>query len=84
MNNDKQIQLIEVFAGSSMQAYMVKSLLENVEIEVFLKDENIGRIVPFQAAPGGAGAVKVFVSDTDLNIARQIVAEYEYNINNNK
>lgn len=84
MNNDKQITPIKVFAGTFMQACMVKSLLENAEIEAFLKDEIIGSINPWHAAPGGAGAVKVFVSSVDFEIAKQIVSEYESNLNNNK
>jgi hypothetical protein len=84
MNNNNQITPVEVFAGTLMQASMVKSLLENAEIEAFLKDEIIGSINPWHAAPGGAGAVKVFVSSVDIEIAKQIVAEYESNIKNNK
>jgi hypothetical protein len=84
MNINKQIKPIEVFAGTSMQASIVKSLLENAEVEAFLKDEIIGSINPWHAAPGGAGAVKVFVSSADFEMAKQIVAEYESNLNNNR
>ncbi len=72
---------VKVFSGTLMQAGMVKSLLENVEVEAFLKNEIIGTINPWHAAPGGAGAVKVFVSEEDLELAKQIVAEYESNLN---
>jgi hypothetical protein len=73
-----------VFAGTLMQASMVKSLLENAEIEAFLKDGIIGSTNPWHAAPGGVGAVKVFVSSVDFETANQIMAEYESNLKINK
>ena len=73
-----------MFAGTLMQASMVKSLLENAEIEAFLKDGIIGTINPWHAAPGGVGAVKVFVSSVDFETANQIMAEYESNLKINK
>jgi hypothetical protein len=37
MKTDKEPTAIEVFAGTLVVASVVKSLLENVEIEAFLK-----------------------------------------------
>ena len=71
---------VEVFAGTSLQAGMVKSLLENAEIISFLKDDIIGTLHPWNAVPGGAGAVKVFVSSADFENARMVVTEYEANL----
>jgi len=68
---------VEVYAGTAWQAGMVKSLLENAEIEAFLKDEIIGTLSPWWTAPGGAGAVKVFVSDRDWDKAKEIVEVFE-------
>ena len=82
MITDNGIKPIEVFAGTAMQASMVKSLLENAEIEAFLKDENIGTLNPWHAAPGGAGAVKVFVSSMEYEKARHVVEDYVRFINN--
>ena len=84
MNTKKEINPLEVFAGTAMQASMVKSLLENAEIEAFLKDELIGTLNPWHAAPGGAGAVKVFVSSTDYEIAKTVIDEYNNNLKDNK
>jgi|WetSurMetagenome_2_1015567.scaffolds.fasta_scaffold228358_1 hypothetical protein len=80
MKSDKENNPVEVFRGTMMQASIVKSLLENAEIEVFLKDEFIGTLDPWYAAPGGAGAVKVFVSDLDYEKAKLVVDEYEKNL----
>ena len=53
---------VEVFAGSAWEAALVKSLLENAEIEAFLKDEIRGTTMPWHVSPGGINAVKVVVS----------------------
>lgn len=76
MNTDNEIYPVVVFEGNDWQAAMVKSLLENAEIEVFLKDEKMGVIAPWNVAGGGAGSVKVIVSNFDLERAKEVVAEF--------
>ncbi|HCT30995.1 MAG TPA: hypothetical protein DIW31_09740 [Bacteroidales bacterium] len=71
---------IVVFAGTIMQAEMLKSLLEDTEVEAFLKDEAMGTIAPWQASAGGASSVKVVVSKNDYEKAMLVVAEFEKNI----
>ena len=44
-----------IYAGSIVQADLLKCLLEGRGIEVFLQDETIGTLFPYYAAPGGAG-----------------------------
>jgi hypothetical protein len=84
LKTGKEIKPVEVFAGTAVQAGMVKSLLENAEIEAYLKDEFIGTLHPWHASPGGAGAVKLFVSSIDYEKARTVVEEYESNLKNNR
>ena len=81
MKTDKGINPVEVFAGTAVQAILVKSLLENAEIEAYLKDEFTGTLYPWHTTPGGVGAVKVFVSSVDHEKARIVVDEYESNMN---
>ncbi|MGD9556014.1 MAG: DUF2007-related protein [Mangrovibacterium sp.] len=71
---------VEIFAGTPWQAGMVKSLLKNAGIHAFLKDELIGTLTPWWAEPGGAGAVKVFVSELDYDQALAIAEEYQRNL----
>lgn len=71
---------VEVFAGTFMEAGMVKSMLIDAGIDAFLKDALIGTIVPWHAAPGGAGAVKIFVASRQLDEARAIVEQYFNNL----
>jgi hypothetical protein len=79
MKTDKEIEGIEIFAGTAWEAGMVKSLLEDSEIKAFLKDEIVGIYYPWYSAPGGAGAVKIFVSSRDYEKARSVVEEFERN-----
>jgi len=80
MKSKNGIEPVEVFAGTAVQASMVKSLLENAEIEAYLKDEFTGVLYPWHTTPGGVGAVKVFVSSVDLEKAKMVVDEYESNL----
>jgi len=79
MKTDQEINPAEVFAGTAVQASLLKSLLENAEIEAFLKDEFTGIITPWHTA-GGTGAVKVFVSSIDREKARIVVEEFVNNL----
>lgn len=72
MKPNDDIEVAHVFAGSFMQAEMVKNLLENVEIKAYLLDE--------LSFPGGSDSVTVVVSNLDYEKAKVIVDEYEENL----
>ena len=80
MKPENSIEPVEVFAGTAVQATLVKSLLENAEIEAYLKDEFTGVLYPWHTSPGGVGAVKVFVSSVDQEKAKMVVEAYENNL----
>ncbi len=65
-----------VFAGNSMEAGFLRSLLESEGIEVFLRNEAMGTLAPFYVEAGGAGAVKVVVQRKDLDVVDPIVQEF--------
>ena len=69
--------LVVVFAGDPFQANLAKHDLENNGIAAFLKDEVTGTIAPWHSAPGGAGAVKVTVSQRDSEKARSIIQQFK-------
>ena len=80
MSTNEENKPIEIFAGNIFEAGMVKSLLENSGIKAYLKDEIMGTLSPWWVTPGGAGAVKVIISNLDFEKAKLIVDEY-YNNN---
>jgi hypothetical protein len=80
MKTNKESTPVEVFDGTAWQAGMVKSLLENENIEAYIRDEILGTMNPWWTAPGGAGSVKIFVSTGDYDLAKSVVSEYEKNM----
>jgi len=84
MKSENSIEPVEVFAGTAVQASLVKSLLENAEIEAYLKDEFTGVLYPWHISPGGVGAVKVYVSSVNLEKAILVVEDYESKVKKEK
>lgn len=77
MKTENEISPVEVFDGTQWQAMLVKSLLDNAEIESFVKDSRMGVLAPWNVDAGGAGPVKIFVSNLDAEKAREVIAQYE-------
>jgi len=77
MKTENEIYPIEIFDGDQWEASLVKSLLDNAEIESFIKDGRMGVLAPWNVSPGGAGPVKIFVSSVDLEKAKEVIAQYE-------
>lgn len=71
---------VQVFAGNAWETALLKSILEDSEIEAFLKDEIRGIQEPFVVTAGGASPIKVMVSSQDAVRAIQIVREFEANM----
>jgi len=80
---NSQDEPVVVFSGTIWDTALVKSLLENAEIEVFLVDEFTGTLAPWYTAGGGAGSVKVAVPGRDLERATEVIREYQENIQEN-
>jgi len=79
MNKEKTDELVEIFAGTSIDAEIVNSLLNNSKIPSFKKDVNMGTLAPWQVSAGGAGAVKIMINSNDYKAAQSIVEEYTRN-----
>lgn len=82
MENNDKIKAVEVFSGQFWEVELVKSLLENAEINAYLVDEFQGTMAPWVVSPGGAGSIKVTVSSADYENARQVVDDYYKNMTN--
>lgn len=80
MKTHDETRAVEVFAGSIFEAEVLKSMLTDNLIESYLQDEYMGTIAPWNAVPGGVGAVKVVVSSDDAERAKPVVDAYIKNI----
>jgi hypothetical protein len=83
MNANNESTLIEVFAGNSWDAGLVKNLLESAGILAFLKDEFHGTLAPWQTAAGGMYSIKVVVSSDEFEQAHEIVEKFYQNLEEN-
>ena len=75
----KDDELIEIYSSSPLEAQMVNSLLQDAEIDTYIKDELMGSIAPWYVAGGGAGAVKIVINSRDYEKARAIIDQFEAN-----
>jgi len=71
---------VEVFAGTAWEAALLKSMLEDMDIFVMLKDEIRGSTFPWQLSGGGFHSVKVIISSIDLDRAKIVVEGFERNM----
>jgi hypothetical protein len=78
MDRNKDI-IIEIFSGTLWEAEMVKSLLQDAEIDSFLKNSNLNTYIyePIQAS-----GVKVMILKSDYEKAKEITDNYFRNMNN--
>ena len=74
MPNESELAI--VFAGNTIDADFVRTLLESEGIEVFLHNEAKGVLVPWYVEAAGVGATKVVVRTEDLERAEPIVREF--------
>ncbi len=68
-----EVSFVEVFVGNSIEASMVKAMLEYEGIDAFVQDELVGINFPHYSSPGGAGGVKVAVPENSAEQARQLI-----------
>ncbi|MBN1821014.1 MAG: DUF2007 domain-containing protein [Prolixibacteraceae bacterium] len=70
-------KLIEIYAGTMWEAGLLKSLLENAEIDVWLKDDIRGTSNFFLA--NSNSGVKVVISSDDYLKAKPVLEEFQKN-----
>jgi len=74
MSDDNQ--LVVIYSGNPLNTGLLKSMLEDNEITVYMKDEVMGTFFPWYGSPGGAGAIKILVEENDLERAESIVQDF--------
>lgn len=72
----EESEFVVVYVGNTIEADLVKSLLEGNGITAFLRDELMGTLAPWYVTPAGASAVKVVVAREDLPLAEPILQEF--------
>ena len=75
MTSNSEIVPVEIFSGTQGEVDFLISLLENAEIQVYLKNSYAGTIVPYISA-GGAAPITIIVSSNDYDKAKQVVDEF--------
>ena len=76
-NEDKSLAPYEVFDGTAWEAGLLKSILEDNDIETILEELTS---LPWNILPTTGSSAKVFVALKDLDQARAIVDEFYTNM----
>ena len=71
---------VVVFSGTAWEASLLKSIFDDAGIPSFLLDEFTGTLAPWYTAAGGAGAVKVAVSEEFIEQASEIANDFNHKL----
>jgi len=77
IKEDKEQAPYEVFEGSAWEAGLLKSILEDNEIEAYMTE---AYALPWNTIPVKGAAAKVFVALKDFEQAKAIVDEFYTNM----
>lgn len=81
MKENKQTKSVEIYSGTLWEAQIVKNLLGEAKIEVFLKEEILGSLnLPWASNGGGLGMSRVIILESDYENAKLIVDEFRKNL----
>ncbi len=74
---DKNLAPTEVFEGSAWEAGLLKSILEDNDIETIIQE---AYALPWNSLPVKGASAKVYVAMQDLEQAREIVDDFYSNM----
>jgi len=74
---DKSLAPWEVFEGTAWEAGLLKSILEDNDIETLI-EQNMA--LPWNIVPTAGASAKVFVAYKDFEVAKSIVDEFYTNM----
>jgi len=77
---NKEDKIVQIYSGTLWEAEMITSLLKEEGIESFLKNSVLNS---YAYNPAFSQEVKVMISSSDVEKARDIVENYCLNRNNN-
>ena len=76
MAEQNEGKAVEIFSGSFHRAAVIKSMLENHGIYVFMQNEHIGSIAPWQVSSGGFNPVRLLISSLNYEQASKLLEEF--------
>lgn len=69
--------MIEIFRGSYLEAMVIRNLLENNAISVFVQNEYMSSINPWTVTAGGYDSLSLQINEVDLVVAKLILEKYD-------
>jgi radical SAM superfamily enzyme YgiQ (UPF0313 family) len=76
MAHSEETKPVEIFAGDFHRAAIIKNMLENHGIYVFIENQHMGSIAPWQVSSGGFNPVKLIVSGMDKEEATKLMEDF--------
>lgn len=80
MKQEPEAEAVEIFAGNAWECGMVVTLLGDAGIDAYMNDVIMGTMNPWWTNAGGAGPIRVIISDRDVELAKPIVDQYIKNL----
>ncbi|WP_018476574.1 putative signal transducing protein [Pontibacter roseus] len=77
MSQPEQTKPVLIFSGDFHRAAVIKNMLENRGIYVFMQNEHMGSIAPWQVASGGFNPVKLIISGHDEEEAKKALEGFD-------
>ena len=79
MKPDNTIRPVEVFTGTTWETALLKSMLDDAEIESYFSNEITGSLNGGVPNPFLGGNITIVVSSNDYDVASRIVDEFVAN-----
>ena len=76
MSQPEQTKPTVIFSGDFHRAAVIKNMLENHGIYVFMQNEHMGSIAPWQVASAGFNPVKLIISAQDEEEAKRLLESF--------
>ncbi|MFD2513129.1 DUF2007 domain-containing protein [Pontibacter locisalis] len=67
---------VVIFAGEFHRAAVIKNMLENDGIPVFVENQLMGSIAPWQVSSGGISPVRLIISEQDHDQALRLLEKF--------
>ena len=71
-----KIKFKEVFSGTLWEATIIKNILEDNGLQVFIENNLMSTIAPYIVTAGGSNSTKILTSETDYDPAIKLIEEY--------